>query len=311
MCTCKGRLIVANMGDDSLSILDIKSLSVIDTISLGPMARNFKNKNLYINGTRIGPHCIVSDECNIVYSVNSYHNSLFKVNIENKEIEDIVYVGTCPSHVEINEDLIFVTNSDSNSVSIIDKNKFNLVANIPVSDKPHDIKLDKEDNKLYITNNEGDSLHVILLDDFQEKEIRLSSNPLHIIIKQHKLYILSSRINGISKSSITILNKESYKLINKLNIEGIVVDMIVMTNGKVLYATNAEDGYLYKININDNRVIGKYFLGGMPNVMLWDGRDLIYITNAYNNYLTVFDITKEEIVKNIKVGIEPAGMLIV
>jgi YVTN family beta-propeller protein len=312
MAFCKVGLIVANTGSDSLSIIDLKQRHVKDTILLNHMIKDIKNKNVYINGTHIGPHSIYLDkDKDVIYTVNSYHNSVIKINIQKWIIEDLVYVGSSPSHMVLNGDTIYVSNSDSNSISIIDRNNFQLIGNIPVGEKPHDIKVDNSLKRIYVANNDSHSIHVVFLENLIQKEIRLDCNPLHLYISSQYLYALCSQVNGISKSSIIVIDKKNESIVNKIDIEGSFIDMVVLEKKGIVYTTNIEDGFIYKININKNEILCKYFIGGMPNILLWDNNNLIYITNASKNIITVFDISKKDIIDNIKVGQEPSGMIFI
>lgn len=304
------KLVVANTGDDSLSIIDLDNYCVTETLLIKPMINNLKIKNVYINGTGIGPHDIkLGRTKDVIYSVNSFHNSIFKININDKKIEDIVYVGSSPSHIVISKNQIFVTNSDSNSVSVIDRDSFDLIANLPVGEKPHDLKLDFKRRKLYVANNAGHSIHVISLENFSQKEIKMNSNPLHMFIGEKYLFVLSSQVNGSLKSSVTIVDINSEEIKKKIMLEGVIIDMVVIEKENKAYLANIEDGYLYEISIDSGGILRKYYIGGMPNNILWNEDGILFITNALENYISIFDINKEKILKNIKVGIEPCAMM--
>ena len=86
--------------------------------------------------------------------------------------------------------------------------------------------------------------------------------------------------------------------------------MLVVEEKKLIYTTNIDDGHLYKIDLYNKKKIDKYFLGGMPNSIIWDEDRTLYITNVLDNSLILFDIEKEVITKQIRVGLEPSGLLI-
>jgi len=303
------KLIVANTGSDSLSIVDILNNFKVENISL---LKGWEKEERHIDKPSIGPHqLILSENENIVYTVNSYNNSLFKVNINKKIIEDVIYVGCFPTHLQIFGDFLYITNSDSNSISVIDIENFLLIENISVGEKPHDIKFNKNDGKIYVANNSGYSISVIGQSNHEEETIRMKSNPLHILIDNNKMYILSSLTNGMLNSNITVLDLEDKRVINSIDITGVAMDMVLIKEEDILFVTNGEDGYLYKLDMANSKVSNSYHIGGMPNGIIWDEENLIFITDALNNSVIVFDYLKGEIIKNIEVGLDPNGLILI
>ncbi|KGG79880.1 hypothetical protein Y919_09415 [Caloranaerobacter azorensis H53214] len=307
------RLIVANAGNDTLTLVDLKNKYEIENIFLNNICRNRERVNIFsINRPCIGPHHIIKgSNDSIIYTANSYDNSVFKIDINKKTVIDTVYVGSCPKHLELLNGCIFVTNTDSNSVSVIDEKEFILLENIPVGEKPHDIKINNSENLIYVANSSGYSLSLIYLDSNKIDEIRLKFNPFHIIINKDKVYILCPQSNGTMQSIIQILDIKDNILLTELKVEGVILDMVVIEDTDILYTTNAFDGFLYKINIEKKNILEKYYLGGMPNCMLYNGDDLLFISDALKNCVTVFDYKKGKIIKNISVGLEPNGLILV
>ncbi|MFC0558887.1 hypothetical protein [Halalkalibacter alkalisediminis] len=68
-------------------------------------------------------------------------HGLYKVNKETNEVEDVIEVGQNPNFVTGNEDRLFVTNLDGNSLSIIDRHSFELIEEVPVATGPYAIIL--------------------------------------------------------------------------------------------------------------------------------------------------------------------------
>ncbi len=304
-------LLIGNTGNDTLTVVDLISHSCIENITIDSLIRNSKNNFNFRDMPKIGIHQIINKVDSIFYSVNSYDNSIFRINLATKEIEDVVYVGSFPTHIALVNDLLFVTNSDSNSLSIIDEKKFSLIENIAVGEKPHDVKVDIKNRSIYIANSGEYRIDVISLDDKFQYTIKLDSNPLHILPNGDDIYFLSSRVNGVSKSSISLYNLECKKIIKKVNIKGVIIDMVLIDFEKSIFITNIEDGCIYQINIDEERIVNKFYVGGMPNTILWNKENLLFITDSLNNNIVIFDINKKNIVKTIKTGIEPNGMLLI
>lgn len=309
----KKKLVVANAENDTLTLVDLENKYEIENIFLNNVIRSKKRVNISsISRPYIGPHHIIKGSNNsIIYTANSYDNSVFKIDIDKKTVIDAVYVGSCPKHLELLNGCIFVTNTDSNSVSVIDEKDFILLENIPVGEKPHDIKINNSKNRIYVANSSGYSLSVIHLDSNKIDKIKLNYNPFHIIINKNKIYILCPQSNGMCQSIIQILDIKDNMLLTELEVEGAILDMVVIENTDILYTTDALDGFLYKINIEKKNILDKYYLGGMPNCVLYNGDNLLFISDALKNCVTVFDYKKGKIIRNISVGLEPSGLILI
>ncbi len=305
----KGILIVANTGDDSLTIVDFRKKLKVETVSL----LSFVNleKELYLDGFYIGPYEMsMSSEENKIYIVNAYNNTVFKMDMDKRKIEDIVVVGSFPTSIKTFEGYIFISNTDSNSVSILDEKNFQLIQNVPVGEKPVDIEIDRDTKKILVANSNSYSIDVIDINSEGEGKIKLDKNPIKIFIEKGYMYVLSYINNGIiNQSNISIINLHDRQIVKSINLKGIFNNMI-MINKKFIYLTNIDDGFLYKLDIKEDRILTKNFLKGMPNKILWDKDKMLFITNISENILTIFDIDKDKIYMNINTGKEPNGLLL-
>ncbi|MBS4539234.1 hypothetical protein GOQ27_12230 [Clostridium sp. D2Q-11] len=306
------KLLVANTASNSLTCIDIlnghKSIEFKYSDMISPNIRSKIDEKTF----NIGTHQIFNSSIsNIIYTVNSYSNSIFKIDISSKQILDVVYVGCCPNHIELYKGNIYVTNSDSNSISIIEEKDFDLITNIPVGEKPHDLKIDRLRDKLYIANSNGYSITIIDLLNNKDERILMDIHPLHFYILDENMFILSCQCNGERKSSISLFNLDSKKVFRRIYIDESLLDMTVLVERNIIFTTNAGDGCLYKIDYENQEIIDKINIGGMPNNVLWDKNKLLYITNSLDDCVVVFDINESKIVKQIPVGKDPNGLIFI
>lgn len=309
---CFSKLLVANTASNSLTCIDLlNNYKSIELKYIDMICPNIKGK-IDEKIFNIGTHQIFNSSLsNIIYTVNSYSNSIFKIDILSKKILDLVYVGCCPNHLEVYKGNIYVTNSDSNSVSIVDEKDFNLVTNIPVGEKPHDLKVDKLRDKIYIANSNGYSITIIDLLNKSDERILMDIHPLHFYMLDENMFILSCQCNGERKSSISLFNLDKKKVFRRIYIEDAILDMTVLLEKNIIFTTNAGDGCLYKIDYEKQKIVDKINIGGMPNNILWDQNNLLYISNAQNNCILLFDINENRIIREIPVGKEPNGLIFI
>ncbi|SHH90646.1 YncE family protein [Sporanaerobacter acetigenes] len=306
------KVIVANTGEDSIGIIDLQKKLKCEIVSIISLFKRENNLNIYLDSYQLGPYDLcVGSYRDKIYLTNAYDNSIFKIDINNKKIDDRLAVGRFPSCIRVYNELIFVSNSDSNSISIVDEKSFKLIENIPVGENPEDIEIDRLSKKIYVANNNGHSINIIDLKKDSVEKIKLDKNPVKIYLEDESMYMLSRFNNGIlNNSNISVLDIKDFSIVKSINIKGTFNNMLKINNKDIVYITSLEDGYLHKIDIKDDKIVSKKYIGGMPNKMLWIGPNILFIVNIFQNHITIFDIVENKIIKNIEVGLEPNGLII-
>ncbi len=306
----KGKVVVANTGDDTLTLIDFDN-GEIEILDLIKIASVMDEKALRLKGYIIGPYDIVSSQQGYVYCTNVYDNSVFKMDLKNKKIIDILAVGSYPTCIKYFNKRLFIANTDSNSISIIDEESFSLVENIPVGEKPTYIEIDQNNKNIYVVNSNGYSIDLISLNGEEHHTIKLNNNPVKIAIFENQIYILSNINNGIiNNSNISIINLKTFEEESCTEIEGVFSNMLKINGSEIIFITNMDNGCLYRMDIKGKNMLSKTYLKGMPNKLEWNKDNILFISNISTNMLTLFHIKDNKVIKNIQVGKEPNGVLI-
>lgn len=296
------RILVANTGDDSLSVIDLKENVLIQTISLSKLAKKDK---------QLGSHDITISEEGLLYIVNPYDDSIMKIDFDDTILLDIIKVGRHPTSIKVFGDKIYVVNSDSNSISIIDGKTFSLIEDVSVGEKPTDIQIDDQSLKIFVSNENSYSISILDVNSETISSLTLDKQPIKILIDDKRLFVLSYINNGITNySNLSEMEMGNYSSIMSIDLKGIFNNFIKLKDKEIFYMSNAEDGYLYKISIDDEVSISKIYLGGMPGNIISDGENKLYITNTLSNDLTIIDESSNRIINKIRVGKEPYGILL-
>lgn len=300
------KILIANTGDDSLTL---RSSSGSKTIYL-PKLIEEKEGNLTQENNQLGPWDIDIGEEGYIYVANSYDNSVMKIDLENNRLLEYIKVGRNPICIRRFKDKIYVGNSDSNSISIIDEKTFTLIEDITVGERPTDIQINKDSSQVFIANGSCYTINILDLNNETISSIILNKQPIKIAIEDKRLFVLSYVNNGISNySNLSELTTNDYKTVMSIDLKGIFADFLKIKGKEIFYLSNVEDGYVYRIFIDDEVNISKVYLGGMPSSIKWDGEKL-YISNILNNDITVIDERANQIIDNIRVGKEPNGILL-
>lgn len=296
------KILVSNIGDNSLSLIDLETKKVIQNISLRKIIGENKN---------IGPSHMEISKDGLLYLVNSYDDSLMKIDIEEVSLINWIKVGRYPSCLGVFKDEIYVVNSDSNSISIIDEKEFTLIEDISLEERPTDMAIDREGFKIFIANANSHSISILDLNNNDIEHIRLDKQPIKIIIENNRLFLLSYVNNGIENySNLSELGINKQNTIRSIDFKGIFSDLIKIKDKEIFYMLNIDEGYLYRVFMDKEIKITKIYLGGMPNSICWDGENDLYITNSLSGLLSLVDESNQEIICNIRVGKEPNAILL-
>jgi len=289
--------------------LFIKGSKGTKTIFLRKILKEFEGP--FQESLHLGPFDMALGDKEIVYLTNSYDDSIMKIDIENEKLLKYLKVGKNPTCIRKFNGKIYIANSDSNAISIVDEENFTLIENISVGEKPTDIEIDEKNLKILIANGNCFNISILDLNKESISSIFLNNYPIKILIEGKAIFILSYKNNGMSNySNLSIIDVETYKQINSIDIKGIFGSFVKIKGKLVFYLTNIEDGCVYRMHLDKSIKISKIYLGGMPNNIIYDGSNKIYVSNIINNDLTVINSQLNKVIDNFKVGKEPNGIIL-
>ena len=300
------KVLVVNTGEDSLTLIErdfsTKTILLCEMETVGI-------PEIYKDVKQLGPYNLDIGNDGRVYVVNAYDDSIMKIDFEENKLIGFMKVGKNPTCIKIFKGKIYVLNTDSNSISIIDEKTFSLIEDISVGEKPTDMIIDEKKFKMYITNGNCFTLNILDLLKTEMSLISLKKHPIKLMIEEDRLFILSYVNNGVTNySNLSELKIEDNRIIMSIDIKGIFTDFIKVKGRELFYISNGEDEYLYKISKEDIN-FSKMYLGGMPgNIRI--GENKIYVANILKDSIVIIDEKTNKIIKNIKVGKEPNGFIL-
>jgi YVTN family beta-propeller protein len=199
--------------------------------------------------------------------------------------------------------VMYIQNSNSNSISVIDLATNSILRNITVDGAPHNIKLSQDQLTLYILTSNSDSGTVFMLNTTSNelmKEIPTEVSIQDIAIFNDTIYasdvlggkVLVMNINGTLLDEIDVVSRPQY--------------IEVRPDGQVLYVTSL-GGPISVIDLEQKIVIKEIDSGGMPHSLSFtNGGEVLFVVNAESDSLSVIDSYKHEVIKTIPVGDSPA-----
>src|ERR671918_1251733 len=198
--------------------------------------------------------------------------------------------------------VMYVQNSNSNSISVVDLATNAILRNISVDGTPHNIKLSEDQLTLYILTSDRDSGTIFMLNTTSNEhmnEISTGVSIVDIAIFNDTMYasdvvggkVLVMNINGTLMDEIDVGSRPQY--------------MAVRPDGQVLYVTRL-GGPISVVDLEQKIVIKEIDSGSMPHHLSFtNGGDLLFVVNAESDTLSFIDSDKHEVIKTIPVGDSP------
>lgn len=225
-----------------------------------------------------------------------------------------IQVGNAPNGISVNPStgLIYVANSGSNTVSVIDGKTGNVTSTIPVGSHPFDIAADPVTNKIYVTNTFDHSVSVIDgSTNAVEKTMSLGSSdePYGIGVDSNTdmVYIACQYcptvwvINGTTDSIVKTVS-------GPYNNDVIGIDQ---ATDKIYVSGTTYDPYNGVITIDGstNSVAGNVQTGGNPFYLAVNAAsDRIYVSDYGTDSIYMIDGATNTLAGTIQLGATSYGL---
>ncbi len=198
--------------------------------------------------------------------------------------------------------VLYVQNSNSNSISVIDLATNAILRNITVDGTLHNIKLSEDQLTLYIITSDRDSGTIFILNTTSNelmKEISTEVSVQDIAIFNGTMY--ASDVLG---GKILVMNVNG-TLIDEIDVGSRPQYMEVRPDGQVLYVTRL-GGPLSVVDLEQKIVIKEIDSGSMPHrLFLTNEGAILFVVNTGSDTLSVIDSRKHGVIKTIPVGDSP------
>jgi len=270
LVTNPNKIIVTNYGSTEVAG---KSITVIDATT------NTITKKIEL-GESLRPHGIITlPEPNKVAVVTDIGNHLSIVNIETGIVENQIATEQDFSHLLVHhpiKPIIYVTNINSGSVSVIDRELGKVIRIIPCSARAEGIDISPDGSEIWVTNIEDNFITVINTETYETtNKIDSGKQPLRLkFSKDGKHCLVSNAADG----TITVYNTQTKKQITNILIPGrknIIEKLIYRTprpvgilmhpNGKYAFVSNYSAGRVEVIDMHYFKIVSSIKVGTMPD----------------------------------------------
>ena len=309
----RGVVLVANMGDDSITAFESRTYEELFRIWLKPEGTKLMNINNFARGPMLVPShiCRSTAEGQLIVA-NIYDDSLYIIDLCSRNVVNTIFAGSRPNRIEVFEqsDRAYVTNYDSDSVSVIDLCIQQVIGQIPSGIMPQSIVLNRRNNCLYIANTGSNWVSVIdALSMDKQGCLRLDGYPVDLCCDGtgRKLYMLVQSQESRECGCLLEYDIETGKKSGCLRLGTMPVGLLPDHQKERLYVVDAVDNSLTVVDSVDLKFLGMAELGRMPvSQALEAGERYLHVVCMMDNRLYKVDVDTGLVVKSVPTGVEPA-----
>ena len=198
--------------------------------------------------------------------------------------------------------VMYVQNSNSNSISIVDLATNAILRNITVDGTPHNIKLSEDQLTLYILTSDRDSGTIFMLNTTSNE--LMNEIPTEVSVQDIAVFNGTMYASDVRGGKVLVMNLNG-TLVDEIYVGSRPQYMEVRPDGQVLYVTRL-GGPISVVDLEQKLVIKEIDSGDMPHRLSFtNGGEVLFVVNAESDTLSVIDSDKHEVIKTIPVGDSP------
>ena len=179
---------------------------------------------------------------------------LYRINLDNYEIDNVYPVGSVPKVVEVTPDnkYVLVSNWCSYDLKVISVASQKIIKTIKIGRYPRGIAVSNDSKFAYVAEMGGNRIHVINLEDFSVSYIPIGSNPRAIVLSPDntKLYV-TMNLSGRVASWDLVANKAG-KTVKTGNAAR---SLAISADGSSLFVVNFNSDTVSKVRTSDMKVL--------------------------------------------------------
>ena len=254
----------------------------------------------------------------VASTLDLLNNTLLAGNVLPINGQDPVSVTFDPTN-----GLLYVTESGSSSLSVVDTTSGAVKSEIPVSQGAAGVALDMANGYLYVSNPAGN--HTSVIDPSTERviaNIRVGTNPVGLTVDPTNDYIY---VANAGSNNVSVINGTTNKVVDTLGVgngpDAVTVDMthnkVYVANSNCPNIMSCGTGTVSVINGTSDTVTGSVVVGLNPDGLTVDqANGRVYVTNmgelSGGNWLSsnvsIFDDANDSPVGSIPVGKLPRDL---
>ncbi len=295
---------VSNEKDNTISVIDADSLKLVETFEVGERPRGI----------------VLGKEGRYLYICASDDDHIQVLDLQTKKLIHTLPSGPDPELMTLSTDgrRLYVANEDDNMVTVVDLVERRKVMEIPVGIEPEGIGLSPDGKFLVSTSETTNMAHFIDTESLEIVDnVLVDSRPrVAQYTPDGKEVWVSSEIGG----TVSVIDADSRKIKHKISfaVPGLRPESLQPVGIKIAsdgsnraYIALGPSSRVAVVNTRDYSV-EKYLLVGLRvwNLEFSPDQKRLFTTNGVSGDVSVIDLTRQRVIKSIKVGRFPWGIVV-
>jgi YVTN family beta-propeller protein len=229
------------------------------------------------------------------------------------QLENMIKVGLKPSGLAISQDgtKLYVANSGSGTVSIVNTDLFEVSSNVEIQGMPEEVIASSDNRSFYVFNkatgiiSKWDSLS-----SDSKQFLFMIKNPYSMAITPDESKIL---VVSRTQNSLIIYNNIEKKYDSAVEVGAKPVSVVCAADGKTIYTLDAGDKRISIIDASTYKVVNTIELdpNSFPSSMtLIPNQNKVLVTDAGSENIIIVDVVEAKVVTTIPIGIKSKSVVI-
>jgi len=199
---------------------------------------------------------------------------------------------------------IYVANESSNSVSVIDGQKFEVIGTVDARNhSTHDLALTRDGKRLFATNLASGRLSVIDTERMETIASIYTGNRCHVVTLTNDNR--QAWVANIGDDNISIVDTSIYRILGTIPVGKGPTGLTFSQDGRFAYVSNQGDKSVNVIDTTTHQIIKSIPVGANPHFLVLSPDGKIWGTNSGGTDIYVIDPATQEKVGTFEVGPQP------
>ncbi|QYN24793.1 YncE family protein [Amycolatopsis sp. DSM 110486] len=224
----------------------------------------------------------------------------------------VVDVGGALTAVAVNPltGLVYVTDSNSGSVAVIDPAAGRVTTIITVGGKPSDVAVDSAANRVYVANPPGGT--VIALDALSHQTMSVvgagaGASSLAVDSAANKVYAVSDTLGTLAILDTLSLTTQRIVAAPKPSLAGIALD----TGRRIAYCTSPTTDSVEVYDIDAGKFTSSAGVGASPTgVVVHEASGTVFVANSAIHHMSIVDAVTREQSKTVLLRSEASAIAV-
>ena len=224
---------------------------------------------------------------NYAYVLDGLAETISTIDLESGEVTNaILNLGDVPNQVIYDNQRLYVVNSMSPSLMIIDPATNTLEYEIPMPTNSNPWNVDVDEDYAYVTGMAANSVYIVNLDNGEIlNTLSTGVSPEGVLVNDDRLYVTNTAFNPIDFSygqgSVSVFNLTNNTEISRINVGKNPQNLLIGPDGMLNVICSgdygANVGKVYFVDTWDLLAVDSLTLGGQPTVAVSDQAGIVYV----------------------------------